>query len=140
MRDEVENGVACRHALRLIYDSINLEWIKLHDAQARRLFGASHGANLPAIDVEQAYREVFTADCKTWTRSAFGDAMLAMKGRPLADCESDLGLLAFLQHVFAVALWKFRLPLDARLEDFTRDFDRLDVEQERSRLHAHAQG
>lgn len=42
--------------------------------------------------------------------------------------------IEFLQQIVASALWKYRLPLSPQLEDFARDFDRIDDESERLRV------
>ncbi|HEX9983225.1 MAG TPA: hypothetical protein VGF69_08175 [Thermoanaerobaculia bacterium] len=43
--------------------------------------------------------------------------------------------LDFLQSVAAQAMWRYCLGISRPMEDFTRDFDRLDVDEERRRLY-----
>jgi hypothetical protein len=63
-----------------------------------------------------------------------------MKGNSYDACSDVLGALVFLQHILAVALWRYRMNVCQALEEFTREFDRLDVPSERIRLYTRAQG
>jgi hypothetical protein len=47
--------------------------------------------------------------------------------------------LSFTQEIAATGLWKYHEHIGARLESFVRDFDRLDVPEERVRLYESAQ-
>ena len=62
-----------------------------------------------------------------------------MKGISYGQCGDVLETLVFLQEALASALWKYHQNIGVILEDFVRDFDRLDVPSERVRLYEKAQ-
>jgi len=86
---------------------------------------------------------------------AFYQELAQNNGRELQDClrwltgelravsfEQSGGILAgfdFLQAVIADVLWRYGLHVGEELERFTREFDRLDVTDERRRLYQRAQ-
>lgn len=62
-----------------------------------------------------------------------------MSGVPYPQCGDFLDALAFIQEISATALWKYRQGVGDAVEDFVRNFDRLDVSDERIRLYDCAQ-
>gem|GEM_PF-2344291 len=62
-----------------------------------------------------------------------------MRGTSYEDAADILEALAFIQEVTAIALWRFDCPMSRVLKEFARDFDRLDVPEERYRLYQSAQ-
>ena len=61
--------------------------------------------------------------------------MSRLWGKPIGEAENELRVLAYLQNLVAVALWKHRMAPSETLEGFARQFDRLDVESETRRLY-----
>jgi hypothetical protein len=139
MSNEMEVPATCRNCLRAIHNNVDLEWLRLNDADAQTVFGAFSNTDPESDEIPHLYRQLFAGECQTVIGILFDEALAALKGRALENCEGQLRLLAFLQHVFAVALWRYQLPIEPRLEAFAREFDRLDVGSERRRLHAIAQ-
>lgn len=80
------------------------------------------------------YERLFSEECRAFTRDLFADMSNAIRLHPYAESADMLDLLAFLQEVVATALWKYGLEADESLIRFAREFDRLDVEEERIRL------
>ncbi len=62
-----------------------------------------------------------------------------MNGASFEQCGEALKALAFLQEVASVALWKYSLNVGGKIEEFIRQFDRLDVPSECIRLYESAQ-
>lgn len=85
------------------------------------------------------YTELFSPGCEEYFSGLFERLSADMKGLERERSEDILIGLEFVQHSGATALWKFNLELRAELEDFVRDFDRLDVSEERDRLYLLAQ-
>jgi hypothetical protein len=90
--------------------------------------------NEPAI-----YSALFSDECQLFLEEVYENSIGMMRGRPFGDCEDALRGLAFLQEVFATALWRHRQPVAHVLASFAREFDRLDSPAERERLYALAQ-
>lgn len=108
------------------------EWLAGHDVTTE-----------PTIDEQRNEHTVYTAlfsdECRAEIEDCFREAMRRMRGKSFSESEDDLNALAFLQHVVAAAMWKHRCDTGDMLETFAREFDRLDVELERMRLHMRAQ-
>lgn len=62
-----------------------------------------------------------------------------MVGIPYSQCEKMIDMLAFMQEILAAALWKYNQKVEVDMENFAREFDRLDVEGERVRLYESVQ-
>lgn len=58
-----------------------------------------------------------------------------MRGTPFEQCDTTIDGLALLQSIISTALWKYHQNVGETLEHFARDFDRLDVPEERVRLY-----
>ena len=82
---------------------------------------------------------LFSNGCCAEVEDCFREALHRMRGKSFSESEDDLNALQFLQHVVAAEMWKHRCDTGDMLETFARDFDRLDVESERMRLHMRAQ-
>ncbi len=65
--------------------------------------------------------------------------MKIMKGIPHERCEAELDALAFIQYIISKSMWRFNIDVSEKLEIFSREFDRFDVREERTRLHQLAQ-
>ena len=63
-----------------------------------------------------------------------------MRGRRFEQCEDIFEALAFIQEILAAALWKYNLCVNPSVEDFARDFDRIDTLAERQRIYMMATG
>ena len=105
--------------------------------------GAEVEAPEPIIDDRRneaaLYAALFSNGCCAEIEDCFREAMRRMRGKSFSESEDDLNALAFLQDVVAAAMWKHRCDTGDMLETFAREFDRLDVEVERIKLHLRAQ-
>lgn len=81
------------------------------------------------------FERLFHGECKAFVDGLYRDTMSRMSGKSYGESEDELCLLAYLQDLVAVALWKHNLEPGDTLEGFARQFDRLDIEAERRRLH-----
>lgn len=85
------------------------------------------------------YDQMFADECKVIVEGLYFKALETMKVLKFEACGDQLDTLDFIQKVVATALWKFRYDVGDALEQFARDFDRLDVPEERNRLYDRAQ-
>ncbi|QDQ25889.1 hypothetical protein FNU76_05725 [Chitinimonas arctica] len=85
------------------------------------------------------YAELFAGECGEWLTRLYFELMEGMHGLPYSQCSDRIEALAFLQEIVATAMWKYGLPVSVELEAFAREFDRLDVPDERFRLYEKAQ-
>lgn len=85
------------------------------------------------------YGELFSSKCSGYIFDLFKRSMAEMKGLGYEESKDILDGLDFIQRVGATALWKFNFSLSQDMERFVRDFDRLDVADERKRLYLLAQ-
>jgi hypothetical protein len=69
----------------------------------------------------------------------FTSLMREMKGRGFDESQDLIDALGSVQVIVTCAMWKHHLTVNRRLEHFARDFDRLDVNDERRRLYDLAQ-
>lgn len=81
------------------------------------------------------FQRLFSGECKGFVDGLYRDAMSRLSGKQYGEAEDELRVLAYLQNLVAAALWKHGLEPGETLEGFARQFDRLDVESERHRLH-----
>jgi hypothetical protein len=87
----------------------------------------------------QIYTDLFSGECRSCIEELYRTAMQEMRGQPYSVSGDVLEALAFLQEVVATGMWKHRCNVGEMLESFAREFDRLDVSEERKRLHDLAQ-
>ncbi|NUA32215.1 hypothetical protein [Cupriavidus basilensis] len=87
----------------------------------------------------EIYKDLFSTSCEVLVSDIYDSAMERMRGVPYEMCEPELDALAFIQEIVAVAMWRFKIGVGEKLEIFSREFDRLDVREERNRLHQSAQ-
>lgn len=85
------------------------------------------------------YEELFSPSCKGYVLDLLKNLMAEMKALKLEESGEVLDGLKFVQNVGATALWKFNCDLASEVEGFVREFDRLDVVEERERLYLLAQ-
>ena len=81
------------------------------------------------------FERLFSGECNGYADGLYREAMSRLWGKPIGEAENELRVLAYLQNLVAVALWKHGLAPSETLEGFARQFDRLDVESERRRLY-----
>jgi hypothetical protein len=89
--------------------------------------------NKPAM-----YEELFSPRCNGYVLELLGKLMAEMKVLRFEESGGVLDGLEFVQGVGATALWKYNCSLDLNIESFVREFDRLDVIDERKRLYLSA--
>ncbi|MCT7329676.1 hypothetical protein [Ralstonia mojiangensis] len=87
----------------------------------------------------EIYNDLFQTPCISLIESIFHLNFNSMSSKPYEQCKSFIDALAFIQDIAASAMWKFDLSIPGDLEAFVRDFDRLDVPEERYRLYQLAQ-
>jgi hypothetical protein len=91
---------------------------------------------LPVVDEDARrnervhYQDVFGGECL----SCVGDLFDTTCKKVAAGERQSLLALEIMQGIFARAAWSYGYTLPSRLDEFTREFDRLDVESERARL------
>ncbi|ONH49675.1 hypothetical protein SAMN04490182_3512 [Pseudomonas cedrina] len=85
------------------------------------------------------YRDLFSEECIEYIYGLVVGLMNEMRTLTFEESKEALDGLSFLQGVGATALWKFNCNLKLELESFVREFDRLDVVEERERLYLLAQ-
>lgn len=85
------------------------------------------------------YEELFSLGCKGYVHDLLEKLMTGMKVLKFEESGEVLDGLEFVQNVGATALWRFNCDLDSEVESFVREFDRLDVVEERERLYLLAQ-
>lgn len=87
----------------------------------------------------RAYETIFSAEHRPKLERLYLELLNEMKGVPYQQCENVLEALSFIQEVSATALWMYHQGVGTEIEEFARDFDRLDVPDERVRLYKDAQ-
>lgn len=65
----------------------------------------------------------------------FNEALRIISKENFENSIDAINCLKFIQDIGSMAMWKYNIKVDNDLEDFIRDFDRLDVEFERKRLY-----
>lgn len=85
------------------------------------------------------YKDLFSVKCKDYMLDLFRKLMTDLKVLKFEGSGEILDGLEFVQNISATALWKFNCDLVSEMEDFVREFDRLDVIEERKRLYLLAQ-
>lgn len=131
----------CKETLFRIYE------LSLRDGGTRsqvleQLLQDSNSGVLTVDDERNApemYARLFGGECRPTVEALLLALMRGMKERTFEEAHDGIQALSFLQTVAATALWKYRLDVGSRLEEFAREFDRLDVESERVRLHEYTQ-
>lgn len=81
------------------------------------------------------YNELFSPACNTYIMDLFHNLIIKMKHVEFEKAQEAIEGLVFIQIIGATALWKYNCAIDPELENFVRDFDRLDVQEERRRLY-----
>ena len=85
------------------------------------------------------YESIFNPLCSAMLNGWMDENLEKLTHRPYSECYDAILRLGFIQTVFAIALFKYRIPISKRFERFGREFERLDVEGERKRLYDLAQ-
>jgi hypothetical protein len=88
---------------------------------------------------KNAYAALFSEENRQNLEELYLKLLNKMKGVPYEQCEDIMEALIFLQETSANALWKHNQIIGIVIEEFVRDYDRLDVQSERARLHEKAQ-
>lgn len=90
-------------------------------------------------NVPSTYEAIFSEEHRPKMEQLYLKLLNEMNGIPYGQCGDVLEALAFLQEASATALWKYHQNVGVVIEEFVRDFDRLDVSHERVRLYEKAQ-
>lgn len=88
---------------------------------------------------QSAYEVVFSEKNRPILEQLYMKLQNEMNGVTYQQCGDVLEALAFIQEMSATALWKYHQKVGVIIEDFVRDFDRLDVPEERIRLYQKTQ-
>jgi hypothetical protein len=111
-----------------------VDWIEEH-------FGFDGGVALSCGDKRNepgTYEILFSQEHQEKLKQLYLELLNEMNGVTYQHC-GNVHALAFIQEVSATALWKYRQILDVMIEEFVRNFDRLDIPEERVRLYESAQ-
>lgn len=92
-----------------------------------------------SLNEPRVYDALFSEEGKHDMAQLFLDLLQKMNGIPYEHCTDVLDALAVFQYVAALALWKYHKDVGKPIESFTREFDRIDVQNERIRLYELAQ-
>lgn len=139
--NQLEGDFVFRKALSIIYrvflneGGLNVIWIDGY-------FGFLVNEELSSDDIINlplVYEEFFSDDYRSELECFYLQLLGEMNGVPYEQCEKPLEALAFFQGITARALWKYHQNIGGVIEAFARDFDRLDVPEERFRLYEQAQ-
>lgn len=90
-------------------------------------------------NIKNSYALLFSIENKRRLEELYFGAMKEMKGVDYNRCDHILRALEFIQQISAAAMWRYGQSVSPIMEDFVRDFDRLDVPAERHRLYEVAQ-
>ena len=107
-----------------------------------RYLGYDGRAALSSDDMKNessAYDEIFSEEHRPKLEQLYLGLLNEMNGVPYQQCGDMLEALTFIQEISATALWKYSRNVGVVIEEFVRDFDRLDVPDERVRLYEKAQ-
>lgn len=85
------------------------------------------------------YQQLFSGDCQKKVAALLVRAMQALHGLEYEQSSDVLATLNLLQMIIANALWRFDVKVSPFLEDFAREFDRLDDSEVSLLLHHRAQ-
>lgn len=85
------------------------------------------------------YEKLFSPECRWYVEKMYSVMMGKLKIYSYQECGESLEALAVLQEIISIALWKYRKDVGDQLERFAREFDRLDVREERRRLYESGQ-
>jgi hypothetical protein len=86
-----------------------------------------------------AYEAIFSEENRPKLERLYLKLLHEMSGISYGQCGDVLEALIFLQEASATALWRYHQNVGVAIEEFVRDFDRLDVPSERVRLYEKAQ-
>jgi hypothetical protein len=136
------NMETCKDRLRIIYS------LHLHRG-GKSILNIESDLNLSPEDLNVSdddirnerfqYEALFQDPCASLIERIFDSEVGAMISIPYDQCSAHLEALEFIQEIASTAMWKFGTSIPSALEDFAREFDRLDVEEERHRLYLLAQ-
>lgn len=87
----------------------------------------------------ETYAALFSQNNKINIEELYVELLDEMNGIPYHKCGDILDMLTFIQEISATALWRYHQGVGTVIEKFVRDFDRLDVPDERVRLYRSAQ-
>lgn len=87
------------------------------------------------VDEASLYLKLFTKEGVEFLNEFYFQICNQIKKISFAESAQHLSLLMFMQEIFAAALWKYNLNIGEVLERFTREFDRLDLIEEKVRLY-----
>lgn len=90
-------------------------------------------------NIKNSYALLFSIENKGRLEELYFGAMKEMEGVDYDRCDHILRALEFIQQISATAMWRYGQSVSSIMEDFVRDFDRLDVPAERHRLYEVAQ-
>ena len=118
----------------------NEKKLKIHWIDNRYGFEESLAMSSDDVkNVQNAYEDFFSEKNRAHVDRLYLELIEGMKGLPYESCGDVLEALVFLQEISATALWKYDQKLSAKIEAFVKDFDRLDLPDERVRLYRSAQ-
>ena len=104
------------------------------------LNGAEVHSEVPVDYAEEyLYKDLFDEACREALDHVYAELIFQLKKRTKDDISDLISALSFVQLVAARAMWKYNLQISSAMENFARDFERLDVDSECERLYYLAQ-
>lgn len=128
--------------LLLVYRLVLSEGRRKRINWIEQCLGFNGGVGISADDRRNepsAYEAIFSEEHREKLEQLHLKLLNEMNGVPYQQCGDVLEALAFIQEISATALWTYHHSVGAMNEQFVRDFDRLDVSNERIRLYESAQ-
>lgn len=133
----------CREALALLY--------RIHRSHGYRrsafIEEALSGADVtgpPSFDDlrndREAYATLFGAGGSPDVESVYRAAIARLRTVPFEEAEDLIAGLYFMRRLISTAYFRWDHAIVPDLADFARDYERLDLAEERRRLHAEAVG
>lgn len=88
---------------------------------------------------KQTHTALFGDKCRGTVQELLRSAISELRTLPFERSDDVLTGVTFVQELVATALWKYQCNVGSFLESFAREFDRLDVDEEKMRFYRTAQ-
>lgn len=86
-------------------------------------------------NMRSSYSLLFSEACRKEFGDMYEHLLAQLRGGQYPESADCVMGLRFVQEVVAAAMWRFNMPVGGSLEQFAREFDRLDEPGECRRLH-----
>jgi hypothetical protein len=86
------------------------------------------------LNERESYAALFGNECSHLCEGLLMESFSDLKNTALGYSNEIFDSLILLQFIFARAMWKYNIDLEPSVEKFTKEYDRLDVFDEKKRL------